>query len=141
MQGNCTSRDALDAFTVLNALLWRQAADDAAVLSPRPIGRLYYVYTTFILRLYRSRYRAERSFKPRRALCAHGPQCPSWHQATVASMCSRRPHRTFTIGTTALAIVQGDRSSGDAHFALTVLDALHWRQAAAAAAAVLSPST
>ena len=41
---------------------------------------------------------------------------------------------------TALAIVQGNRSSGDAHFALTVLDALHWRQAAAAAA-VLSPST
>ena len=40
---------------------------------------------------------------------------------------------------TALAIVQGDRASREAIVALTVLDALLWRQAATTA--VLSPST
>ena len=34
-------------------------------------------HRTFILRFYRSRHRAGRSFKSRRAFCAHGPQCPS----------------------------------------------------------------
>ena len=91
---------------------------------------------------YRSRHRAERSFKSRHALCAHSVLVALvwpvvWRQATAAAVLSPS---TLDVYYTALAIVQGDRSSGDAHFALTVLDALHWRQAAAAAA-VLSPST
>jgi len=42
---------------------------------------------------YRSRYRAKRLFKSRRALCAHGARCPSVgiDRRRRRSVCSRRP--------------------------------------------------
>jgi hypothetical protein len=71
------SRRALIAFTVLDALLWRQAAA-AAVLSPVHIGRLY-----------RSRHRAGRLFKSRRALIAFTVlDALLWRQAAAAAVLS-----------------------------------------------------
>ena len=172
MQGDRSSRDVLLTLTLLDALLWRHRPLPLLCASSVHIGRLH-----------RSRRPAGRSYKSRRALCAHGARCPASKGVRPPSpRCSRRPHRTF-IYYTALVIVQGDRSNRDAlfgahgarrpsfwrqdaaaavcsrlpHWTFTIplspscraivqvetrslcLDALLWRQAAAAA--VLSPST
>ena len=80
--------------------------------------------------LYRSRHRAGRSFKSRRARCALTVlDALLWRQAAAAAVLSPSTLDVYT----ALAIVQGDRSSRDVLFALTLLDALLWRQAAAVA--------
>ena len=80
--------------------------------------------------LYRSRHRAERSFKSRRDRCALTLlDAILWRQAAAAAVLSPSTLDVYT----ALAIVQGDRSSRDVLFALTLLDALLWRQAAAVA--------
>ena len=103
MQGDRSSRDVLLTLTLLDALLWRH----------RPLPLLC-ACSVHIGRLHRSRRPAGRSYKSRRALCAHGARCPASKGVRPPSpRCSRRPHRTF-IYYTALAIVQGDHSSRDA---------------------------
>ena len=88
---------------------WRLTAA-AAVLSPVHIGRFY-----------RSRHRAGRMFKSRRALIAFtGLDALLWRQAAAAAVLSPSTSDVCT----ALAIMQGDRSSRDALEALMVLDAL-----------------
>ena len=69
-----------------------------------------------------------------RSLCAHGSRCPLWRR-TQPSMCSRRRQYVYTACHRAERLFKSRR----ALIAFTVLDALLWRQAAAAA--VLSPST
>ena len=86
---------------VLDALLWRRTAA-VADLSP-------------------SRHRAGRLFKSRRARCALIVlDALLWRRAAAVVVLSPSTLDVYT----ALAIVQGDRSSRDAMFALTVLDAL-----------------
>ena len=96
------SRRARCAFMVLDALLWRRTAA-VAELSP-------------------SRHRAGRLlFKSRRARSALSwCSVPLWRRAAAVVVLSPSTLDVYT----ALAIVQGDRSSRDAMFALTVLDAL-----------------
>ena len=95
------SRRARCAFMVLDALLWRRTAA-VADLSP-------------------SRHRAGRLFKSRRARCALIVlDALLWRRAAAVVVLSPSTLDVYT----ALAIVQGDRSSRDAMFALTVLDAL-----------------
>ena len=86
--------------------------------------------------LYRSRHRAGRSFKSRRARCA---SMPFFGVRPPPLLCSRRPHRTFTSRLRSGHRAGRSFKSRRARCALTGLDALLWRQAAAAA--VLSPST
>ena len=68
-----------------------------------------------------------------------------WRQAAAAAAAELSPstYRTFTIplSPSCKAIIQVETRSLCAHGMLTVLDALLWRQAAATAAVVFSPST
>ena len=99
------------------------------------VGRRRCALAVHIGRLYRSRHRARRSFKSRRARCAHGTRCPLWRR-TPPSLSSCRLHRTFIpLSPSCKAIVQVETRS----CAHVVLDAFLWCQAAAAA--VLSLST
>jgi hypothetical protein len=163
------SRRALIAFTVLDALLWRQAAA-AAVLSPSTLD----VYTALAIvqgdcssrdaLLLRSRCsmpfcgvrpppllcsrRPHWTFIPlspscratvqveTRSYCVHGARCPS-----LASGRRRCCALAVHIGRLYRSRHRAGRlfKSRRALIAFTVLDALLWRQAAAAA--VLSPST
>ena len=66
MQGDRSSRDVLLTLTLLDALLWRH----------RPLPLLC-ACSVHIGRLHRSRRPAGRSYKSRRALCAHGARCPA----------------------------------------------------------------
>jgi hypothetical protein len=62
---------------------------------------------------YRSCHRAGRSVKSRRAVCAHGARCPSLGVGRRCRAVVLSPS-TSDVYNTALAIVQGDRSSRDA---------------------------
>jgi len=107
-----TSRDALDALMVLDALFG---------VGPPPslCSRALAVH---IRRLFRSRHRARRSYKSRRALIALMVlDALLWRRNAATAVISPSTQDVYN---TALAIVQGAQSSRDALFALTVLGAL-----------------
>jgi len=120
------SRRALIAFTVLDALLWRQAAA-AAVLSSSTLD----VNTALAI--------VQGDYSSRDALLLHS-RCsmPFFGVKPPPLLCSRRPHWTFILLSPSCRAIRLFKSRR-ALIAFTVLDALLWRQAAAAAA--LSPST
>ena len=75
-----------------------------------------------IRRLFRSRHRARRSYKSRRALIALMVlDALLWRRNAATAVISPSTQDVYN---TALAIVQGAQSSRDALFALTVLGAL-----------------
>ena len=119
-----SSRDALDALMVLDALVCVGPA--VAELSPS-------TSRTFIPLL--SSYRAILQVETHSS-CSHGSRCPFWRLTAAAAVLSpvhigrfyRSRHRAGRMFKSRRALI-----------AFTVLDALLWRQAAAAA--VLSPST
>jgi len=119
-----SSRDALDALMVLDALVCVGPA--VAELSPS-------TSRTFIPLL--SSYRAIVQVEMRSS-CAHGSRCPFWRRTAAAAV-----HSPVHIGRFYRSRHRAEQSfkSRRALIAFTVLDALLWRQAAAAA--VLSPST
>ena len=107
MQGDRSSRDVLFTLTLLDALLWRHRPPPLLCACSVHIGRLH-----------RSRRPAGRSYKSRRALCAHGARCPASKGVRPPSpRCSRRPHRTMTIllSPSCRAIIQVETRSLCAH--------------------------
>jgi hypothetical protein len=108
MQGDRSSRDALEALMVLDALFGVGPPPRCALAVP--IGRLY----RFCHRARRSR----RSYKSRRARCAHGTRCPSLasDRHRCCALAVQRPHRTFIpLSPSCRAIVRVDTRSLCAH--------------------------
>ena len=105
-----TSRDALDALMVLDALF--------GVGPPPSLCAL----AVHIRRLFRSCHRARQSYKSRRARCALMVlDALLWRRNAATAVVSPSTQDVYN---TALAIVQSDQSSRDALFALKVLGAL-----------------
>ena len=108
------SRRALCALTVLDALLWRRTAA-VAVCSRR-------LHKTLIPLSPSCKVNVQVARRARCALMVLDALL--WRQATAAAVLSLSTHRTFIGRLYRSPAIEGNRSSRDALFALTVLEAL-----------------
>jgi hypothetical protein len=87
----CTRPSTSDVFTALAIVQGDGSSRDALLLRSRCPSlasgrRRCCALAVHIGRLYRSRHHARRSFKSRRARCAHGSRCPLWRRTAAAAV-------------------------------------------------------